>query len=921
MQTLPHLLATTLRVPTRLAEHERYLAHLPGEAFRGEIDDETLAEHMTLVFHYVGSLTASHDLEPIVNSLIKEIVSQRQLTYQALLTDYIKRLFVDAIAFHDFGKVNEHFQKERMRNGRFQGSYPVFFKPAYGHSELGAYLFVVHHLETIQQLPLADEDEAEKVWLAAIALLFSTTILLHHNGQFESLPKRFGRSQFLTLLAQLNQYVHLYQFAEPDVSLVYLEAWEQVWGDFTDERRADHFALFALLRLNFSLLTAADFLATSEYMQQAGIDDFGVLTDALKTHIETAVRTSKSYNQEAFRLADQADWQPVPPAERSGDALNQLRLTMAVDVIRAVRLNVNKRLFYLEAPTGGGKTNLSMLAAAELLRLNPELNKVFYVFPFTTLITQTHKAILETWQLSESDVGLLHSKAGFQQKEQSGEGEYGPQWRNQLHNLFAHFPVCLLTHIRFFDILKSDRKDNIYLMHRLANSVVIIDELQSYPPQHWDKMLFWIDQYARYFNIRFILMSATLPRIDKLTLPLVNRPAFCDLLPDAKAYFTNVNFRDRVRFRFDLLETPGSNKGRMTDSAELMQVVLDESRQYANAHSGRVFTMVEFIYKKSATEFATQIAGQYFDNVLVLSGTILEPRRREVINYLKRESRREKPLRVLLITTQVVEAGVDIDMDLGFKNVSLIDSDEQLAGRINRNVTKDVCEVFLFRMNEPGMLYKHDDRFDITRNQLSLTDHKNILETKNFGKLYDLVLQYRDKVNRTEQIDNFQKYNDTIRFLNYPEAHEQFKLIDSQNLSVFVPLTLPIQIKADKVGEWEDVFSPTELKFLSKYKAYDVGDSSVDGAAVWKLFQAMNDMELAFTDKQVSKKIMQGILSKFTFSIFSTQTLKDELRPRFTGPAEDGFEDYLYLRHHREVYDYHTGLDQRKFTNSANNIL
>lgn len=68
----------------------------------------------------------------------------------------------------------------------------------------------------------------------------------------------------------------------------------------------------------------------------------------------------------------------------------------------------------------------------------------------------------------------------------------------------------------------------------------------------------------------------------------------------------------------------------------------------------------------------------FFDEVFLLSGTILEPRRREIINELKNPLSRKK--NILLITTQVVEAGVDIDMDLGFKNISLIDSDEQLAG-------------------------------------------------------------------------------------------------------------------------------------------------------------------------------------------------------------------------------------------------
>ncbi len=94
------------------------------------------------------------------------------------------------------------------------------------------------------------------------------------------------------------------------------------------------------------------------------------------------------------------------------------------------------------------------------------------------------------------------------------------------------------------------------------------------------------------------------------------------------------------------------------------------------------------INKKSTTELYNSINKLRdifkFDEIFILSGTILEPRRKEVINYLKDP----KYKKILLITTQVVEAGVDIDMDCGFKNISLLDSDNvdswQKCGALNR---------------------------------------------------------------------------------------------------------------------------------------------------------------------------------------------------------------------------------------------
>ena len=114
---------------------------------------------------------------------------------------------------------------------------------------------------------------------------------------------------------------------------------------------------------------------------------------------------------------------------------------------------------------------------------------------------------------------------------------------------------------------------------------------------------------------------------------------------------------------------------------DLADFVLGKSVEYRDkpGKNGTVHTIIEFITKKSAAEFYAFIQEKepFFDEVFLLSGTILEPRRREIINELKNPLSRKK--NILLITTQVVEAGVDIDMDLGFKNISLIDSDEQLG--------------------------------------------------------------------------------------------------------------------------------------------------------------------------------------------------------------------------------------------------
>lgn len=886
---------------------------------------------MELVLGYAVKVCDAHDLDPIVEKLTREIVETFQFHAKETAFETLLELFANTIIFHDFGKVNEFFQTDRMNNDdpQFKNPPKELFKPRHGHSDLGAFIYTVYFLEKVNTLLIPEQD---KVRLSALALWFANSILLHHSPKLHQPSGRFKASRFAELLNPLEKYLDLYSgMPKPDISSFYLKNLDLLFGEL--ESAPPSFPLFALLRLNFSLLTSADYLATGAYSYDLSIDgpdQWGILTENRIRKILKAVRTTKTYNADAYRMFEDPDNQFETPREPSEKNLNILRTEMAVKVLQQLRLNKDKRL-YLEAPTGGGKTNLSMIAVAEMLRANPELKKVFYVFPFTTLITQTHQNIKETLGLQDDEIALMHSKTGFQtyqdslkniNREETEDGLYGHLRQDFLTNLFALYPFMLITHIRFFDILKSSRKDSVYLMHRLANSIVVIDELQSYNPRQWDKMMYLIDQYSRAFNIHFILMSATLPRLDKITTVRQispEMPSAEDLLPNARSYFINPNFRDRVRFNFDLLETHQE-----TDESRLASFVVQKSQERCEREDadGRVFTIVEFIYKKTATDFKGEIEklGSFFDRIFVLSGTILENRRREIIHFLKR-NRKSKGLKVLLITTQVVEAGVDIDMDLGFKNVSLIDSDEQLAGRVNRNVSKTGCEVYLFRLNEPNVLYGKDFRFKITKEELPPDFHRTILETKDFMQLYDRVFNHIDQRNRSELFENFRdNYHRLFSKADFPEIDRNFQLIEQQTVSIFVPVHLPAMIP-DESGALVQYFSPSEIDFLSKQTGY-LSDllQIIDGREVWNIYlRIMTNPNQDFIAKKVERKVMQGILAKFTFSIFDNDKFRKAIA-EYIDPSQS-FESYLYLSHWEQVYDMEAGLMESRFDDPLNGIL
>ncbi|MDD3160808.1 MAG: CRISPR-associated helicase Cas3' [Bacteroidales bacterium] len=654
------------------------------------------------------------------------------------------------------------------------------------------------------------------------------------------------------------------------------------------------FPLFSLIKLNYSLLTASDYLATAHYMNQwkEMLLDFGEMDENLKRRIIYNAETLKPYNKEAYEAISRGIiMNPDNNTEQNNANLNALRQSIAMEVIENVRIHSDKSLFYIEAPTGSGKTNVSMLALAEILRSNNSntISKVFYVFPFTTLITQTYKSLCETLGLDVGEIAEIHSRAPFK------TGSYDDDYLNYLDNLFMNYPVLLLSHVRFFDVLKTNSKEINYLLHRMANSVVIIDEIQSYSPKIWNKIIYFIANYAKAFNMKFIVMSATLPKIGEIIDNKDLASDFVYLVTDKKKYFQNPNFCNRVHFNFSLLSDmtiPLTPDDKIIYLERLSKSVIEKSEEYASMNSSypnSVFTIIEFIFKRTASEFYSLIRSlnNFFDEVLLLSGTILEPRRKQIIYDLKSGEKRKK--RILLISTQVVEAGVDIDMDLGFKDKSIIDSEEQLAGRINRNVLKKDCELYIFNCDSEKELYSGDERYKIMRN-LGV-EYERILKDKDFDKLYNQIIKQIITQNGNMYIENITDLMQATANLSFRYVNNALKLIESPSISVFVPMLIDTQY----FNDYRSILEEFHISY----------EETVSGEAVWNSYTSIiQNQDEDFVKNKIQMKKIQSLMSNFTFSIFPNSIDYKTLETY-------GYEKYgyFYLKTYKDVYSYEDGIN------------
>lgn len=342
---------------------------------------------------------------------------------------------------------------------------------------------------------------------------------------------------------------------------------------------------------------------------------------------------------------------------------------------------------------------------------------------------------------------------------------------------------------------------------------------------------------------------------------------------------------------------------------------MKKQKREALENESEIKIIIEFIKKKSASNFFKLVdSDKRFTNykLFLISGEILEPRRRQIINELKAQ----KYSKVLLISTQVVEAGVDIDMDLGFKNISLLDSDEQLAGRINRNAKKEKCRLFLFKKDEPFRVYKNDMRYEFSKSLYkNKNDRKEILENKDFHLLYELVIEKINKTNKFDFTKNINDYIENVRNLQYGKVNDDFKLIDNDNVSFFVP----IDIELNNLNGSNN-FSETEYKLLLKDGC--IKSNKVIGAKVWATYcSIVKNNKINFIVKAIDLKILGGIISQFTFSMFNNEKLIESIKP-FLEYDENkstykicGY--YCLSNDFESIYQYETGLNESQLNSGA----
>jgi CRISPR-associated endonuclease/helicase Cas3 len=243
----------------------------------------------------------------------------------------------------------------------------------------------------------------------------------------------------------------------------------------------------------------------------------------------------------------------------------------------------------------------------------------------------------------------------------------------------------------------------------------------------------------------------------------------------------------------------------------------------------------------------------------------------------------------------VVEAGVDIDMDLGFKDRSLLDSDEQLAGRINRNASKNDCKVFLFDCDSAKVIYGKDKRYIQQQKDKDLfCNFREILQNKTFDKLYEKVFQEAMKPDWTDG-DKIESYKQNFARFDFKNISNEFRLIDdNESEQLFIPLEVDLEIDDD-------------ISYLQKIDVLNFEEKLSGEKLFERYISIIKNRNTDFTLNQIELKKLTGLMARFTISVYP-KMIKD-LSCQFD--LEKSQFGYKYFSHWQGKYDLETGFNMK----------
>ncbi|MGI6120198.1 MAG: CRISPR-associated helicase Cas3' [Desulfosporosinus sp.] len=414
------------------------------------------------------------------------------------------------------------------------------------------------------------------------------------------------------------------------------------------------------IRMLYSSLVDADFLDTESYMNidqatfRGGYCSISELLDRFNRTIKQLDDTSEDTK------------------------VNEIRRYIRAKCVQ--RASDEQGIFSLSVPTGGGKT-LSSLAFALEHAKKYHLDRIIYVIPYTSIIEQN--ADVFRWAVGDDQVIEHHSSLE--------EDDSTPKSRLASENWDA--PIIVTTSVQFFESLFAAKSSRCRKLHNIVKSVVILDEAQLVPVDFLDPILKTMQLLVDHYQVSLVISTATQPAFKER---IIEEKSF----PGLKNIKEIIGNKEEVTKLYQSLERCYVQFPEDLNDISSWEEISDELQQY-----DQVLCIV------SDRKSCRQLHSLMPEGTFHLSALMCGQHRSEIITTIKEKLKNGEPVRV--ISTQLVEAGVDLDFPVVYRALAGLDSIAQAAGRCNREgKMKDKGRVKVF--NSPkkaplGILRKAAD--------------------------------------------------------------------------------------------------------------------------------------------------------------------------------------------------------------------
>ncbi|MBS7631713.1 CRISPR-associated helicase Cas3', partial [Candidatus Bathyarchaeota archaeon] len=464
-------------------------------------------------------------------------------------------------------------------------------------------------------------------------------------------------------------------------------------------------------------------------------------------------------------------------------------------VLKADRIDLEKRVYSLTAPTGTGKTlaalGFALRLRERLIREKGVSPKIIYCISFTSIIDQNY-AVFESvfreimGRPPKSGEMLKHHYLADLSKWIEDDEELDPD-----ESLFLiegwNSEVIFTTFVQFFQTLLLGRSRSVRKYHNLVNSIIIFDEAQTLPHRYWLLFRELTLLISKVFKTYFIFMTATQPLI-------FDQGDLDELLPQKEKYYKSLN---RVELNVDL--TP-------IKLDEFVKVVEEDIK----SNPDKSFLIVLNTINSSQNVYRSLNRDSLSRECYYLS-TFVVPKDRlsRIIGA------RSKTSRKVIVSTQLVEAGVDIDVDIVYRDFAPLDSINQVSGRCNRNAMRECGSVNVYNViDERGRplhtyIYGRDrvvlDKTRELLEGLTVLPESKFLET--IERYYRLIRSAKSDDESRNLLRGFQK-------LDFSKMRESFNLIeeDQPEMDVFV------EIDKEASRLWRQYLKIREIRDFAKRK-------------------------------------------------------------------------------------------------------